>query len=194
MKKNELPEKHRHRPGGQMIYALLKGAQSRFGKARFELGALLCEIKDRELWKGRAVSFAAFLEEERINTSAAYAYMRVARKLFNELNLSDREFDQLSTVNMGNLELASQIMTQDNKHQIIDILNILGERDAKQEMLEMIDQAAIESGSTKPLRSRQVNKAISVFYALPDDQRIEFLHSVHMTYAPLNGTASPSKN
>lgn len=168
---------------GQMIYMLLKTAQRRFGLARFEMGVLLCEVKDRELWKGRAASFAAFLEEERITASAAYLYMRVARKLAGELSLSDRDFEQIATVNMGTLDLATQVLTPDNYGEILDLLSILGERDAKQVLLERLDEEgpigmSPEAEGPRQPRSRQVNRALTAFYDLPDDQRIEFLNAL----------------
>lgn len=165
---------------GQIIYSLLKAAHRRFGLARFEIGALLCEIKDHSLWEGRAASFAAFLEEERIKSSAAYLYMKVARKLFAELRLSDKDFEQIATVNMSTLELASRVMTHQNMHEIINILSVLGERDAKQVMHEMADAITTSlprEDDIQPSRKRedQVSKVLSAFYALPDDQRIEVL-------------------
>lgn len=166
---------------GQSIYVLLKAAQRRFGLARIEIGALLCEIKDHSLWEGRAASFSAFLEEERINSSAAYSYMKVARKLFRELALSDRDFNKLSTVNMGTLELAADIIDHGNKAEIIDVLSVLGERDARQVLLEMIDAKIPPESQESPspqVRSKQASKVLAAFKALPDDQRLEVLCAI----------------
>lgn len=178
MTRNNATEKR-----GQAVYMLLKAAQRRFGMARFEIGVLLSEIKDSKLWEGRANSFASFLEEERINSSAAYSYMRVTRKLFYELELSDREFERIATVNMGTLDLAAQVLSKDNVSDILPILEVLGERDARQELLERIDAtgAAIPSDQDMPKakpRGKQAQRLLSAFYDMPDDQRLEFLGAI----------------
>lgn len=177
-------------PQDQMVYVMLKSAQRSFGRARFEMGVLLNAIKEKEFWKGRASSFASFLEEERINSSAAYQYMRVTRKLFNELKLSDREFDRLSTVNMGILDIACQMLCEDNKGDLIDVLTSLGERDAKQELLERLDmyQPQGDDSLSRPKRSQQVNRVLNSFYDLPDDQRIEFLEALNRPTQPRMAT------
>ena len=168
---------------------LLKAAQRRFGLARFEIGVLLSEIKDSKLWEGRASSFASFLEEERINSSAAYSYMRVAKKLFHELELSDREFERIATVNMGTLELATQILSKDNADDILPILEVLGERDARQELLERIDVTVTATPNVKEKpraapRGKQAQRLLSAFYDMPDDQRIEFLVAIQRKPVP----------
>lgn len=168
-------------PHDQMVYMLLKNAQRAFGKSRFEIGVLLNEIKEQGYWKGRASSFGAFLEEERINSSAAYQYMRVTKKLFGDMKFTDREFEKISTANMGNLELACQVICEDNKGELMDILTALGERDARQELLERLDvfQPLMTNNVTpKVKRSQQVNRVLNSFFDLPDDQRIEFLEAI----------------
>ena len=154
---------------------LLKAAQRKFCLARLELGVFLEHIKSTNSWQGRAGSFGAFLEEERINDSAAYQYMRVARKMFFELQMSEKEFEDIATCNMSVLDLACQVITQENKEEVISLLAALGERDARQSLLEMVD--SLNQEPDKPKKSRQVNRVLGMFNKLPDDQRIEFMHS-----------------
>lgn len=155
--------------------ALLKKAQRDFCMARFQMGALLQHIKDVQAWQGRATSFASFLEEERINDSAAYQYMRIAKKFFYELCLSESDFERLADCNMVILDLACQVITTENKDEIIGILSILSERDARQTLLELIEESEILP-SHKPKKSAQVNRVLAMFKQLPDDQRIEFFN------------------
>lgn len=162
----------------QAIYDRLRDARNRFGLIRLEMGILLDQIHKEKIWEGRAATFGAFLEEERINTSSAYDFMRVARKFFFELQLSDEEFNSIASVNMGILSLASQVITKDNKDEVIGYITVLSERDAKQVLLELIDETCAVTKPDKPKRSQQVNKALRVFRDLPDDQRIEFFHSL----------------
>ena len=155
---------------------LLKNTQKDFCRARIQMGALLEHIKNENLWEGRAESFPSFLEEERINSTAAYQYMRVARKFFYELKLTDQEFIAISTCNMGILDLASQVITAENKDEIIAILSVLSERDSKQVLAEMWDKEKSPKDSEK--RSKPVNRALDLFRGLPDDQRIEFMAAI----------------
>lgn len=159
----------------QLSYALLKSAQRKFGLARLQLGVLLEHIKTTEAWKGRAASFGAFLEEERFNDSAAYQYMRVARKMFFELQMTEKEFEEIATCNMEVLDLACQVIDHENKDEVLSILAVLSKRDARQVLLEMVD--ALNLDPKKPQKSREVNRVLRMFKNLPDDQRIEFLTS-----------------
>jgi len=160
--------------GSQLTYALLKNAQQKFCLARLEMGVLLEHIKTTEGWKGRAASFAAFLEEERINDNAAYQYMRVARKMFFELQMTEKEFQDIATCNMNVLDLACQVITSENKEEVLGLLSALSERDARQSLLEMVD--ALNVDPKQPQKSRPVNRVLDMFKKLPDDQRIEFMH------------------
>lgn len=161
----------------QAIYERLRQAKMRYGMIRLEMGVLLDQIHQEKIWDGRASSFAAFLEEERINSRAGYEYMRVARKFFTELKLTDEDFRRISTTSMSILALAAQVADAENKDQIIDYVSVLSERDARQVLLEMHDEVQPE-GSQKPKRSRQINRAIDAYRQLPDDQRIEFLQTL----------------
>lgn len=147
----------------------------RFGLIRLEMGVLLDQIHKEEIWRGRAETFGAFLEEERINTSAAYGFMRVARKFFFELQLTDAEFAEISSANMGILDLAAQVIDQENKDEVIGLINVLSERDAKQVLLEMLDEKEGPVVSDKPRSTKQIRKALNAYKDLPEDQRIEFM-------------------
>ena len=160
----------------QAAYALLKNAQRKFCLSRLELGVLLHHIKTTEGWKGRAASFQAFLEEERINDTAAYQYMRIARKMFFDLRMTEEEFEQIGTCNMNILDLACQVISAENKDEVLGILAALSERDARQALRELVDEENLTEN--QPQRSRPVNQVLGLFKKLPDDQRIEFLTTV----------------
>ncbi len=164
---------------GEMSYKLLKAAQEKFGAARMEMGVMLEDIRRTEAWRGRAASFTAFLEEERINERAAYQYMRVAKRLFYELGLTDAEFAQIATCNMNVLELACQVITPENKEDVLCMLAALSERDARQCMFELSDDAEMKKGNPEANKAgQQLTKVHNLFRSLPDDQRIEFLRKV----------------
>lgn len=165
----------------QAIYERLKEAKKRFGLIRLEMGILLDQVHKDEIWRGRAESFGAFLEEERINTSAAYGFMRVARKFFFELQLTDSEFSEIACANMGILELAAQVIDQENKDEVIALINTLGERDAKQALLEMLDEKEGAGISENSRGGKQFKRAMNAFRDLPDDQRIEFMQKLRVT-------------
>lgn len=163
----------------EISYKLLKAAQQKFGAARMEMGVMLEDIRRNEAWKGRAASFTAFLEEERINERAAYQYMRVAKKLFYELGLTDAEFADIATCNMNVLDLACQVITAENKEDVLSMLAALSERDARQCMFELSDEAAASNGKADANRAeQQLSKVHNLYRSLPDDQRIEFLRKV----------------
>lgn len=155
---------------------MLKQAQRRFGAARLEIGVLLDIIRSEALWKGRASNFGAFLEENGIKDSAAYLYMRVARKFYFDLQLSESEIEDLSLVSMGLLDLAAKVVTLDNKPEILAILTSLSERDAR---VALQDFGGAGSGPPTAFHLERPSPSVSRLYQhyrlLPDDQRLELL-------------------
>lgn len=165
----------------ERFYRRLKETQRRYGMARFEMAILLEEIRTKELWKGKAETFAAFLEEERINESAAYQYMRVARKFFYEIKLSDAEFQELACINMRILDLAAKIINQENRNEVLDIVMALGERDARLSLSEMKDPEEGEGAA-----SNAVSGFVRRYYQLPNELKMEAIqqltgHAKHST-------------
>ena len=160
----------------QLIYHRLKEIRRQFGMIRIEMGALLVQVQKRKIWQGRAATFGEFLEGERINKSSAYELMLVADKFFYDLRLSEGELASLADANMNVLSLAAKVITPENKDDILNYLSVLSERDARQVMLEMLDEADPLLG--KPMRSDGVSKAMRVFNDLPDDQRIEMIQKI----------------
>lgn len=160
----------------EKYYRLLKKSQRKFGLARFELGVILETVKTKELWRGKAESFKAYLEQERLNGRACNQYMRVARKLFFELQLTDEDFDRLADVGMGTLDTACRVITPGNKEEVINMLTILSERDAQFE-LEVIEAEKVAHCETTDKISpydRRLQKVFSEYFALPDDLRMDF--------------------
>lgn len=163
-------------PDSQVIerfYRRLKETQQRYGMARFEMAILLEEVRTKELWKGKAETFAAFLEEERINESAAYQYMRVARKFFYEIKLSDKEFQNLACVNMRILDMAAKIINEENRNDVLDIIMALGERDARLSLSEM-QESEVEGGAARNVVSGFVRR----YRQLPNELKMEALQQI----------------
>jgi len=79
------------------------------------MGVLLQLIKQHGWWKGRAENFGDFLHQERINTSAARQYMRVAEKLYFDLGLRISNSKRCRIEYMSTLEKACGIINEDNK-------------------------------------------------------------------------------
>lgn len=157
----------------EVLYRRLKAVQRSFGLARLELGTLLEVFRNNEaLWKGRASSFHAFLEEERIQSSAAYQFMRVSKRFVLELGLSDAELAEIATVNFRILDLASKIITEENKEEVLALVQALGERDARVALREL---GAEEPGTATYADPPEVRSLERRFRELPDDYRLAFL-------------------
>lgn len=167
-----------------LMFSMLNRARQRFGSARFEMGAVLATIHEHELWRGRATSFASFLEDAKINTSAGYQYMRVAKTFFFGLGLTADELDEVALVPMTLLDMAAKVITPENAHEILGIITTLNERDARVTLEEI--QAGIPAGQGNDgLRlSPKVARLYSGFRDLPDEQRIEFMQQLSPQKAP----------
>ncbi len=160
----------------QLLFSRLQSIRRQFGMVRIEMGALLSQIQKRKAWEGRATSFGDFLEAERINRTAASDYIRIADKFFFELRLSEAEIFKLADANMNILVLAAKVITEENKDEVLTMLDTLSERDARQVLLEMADE--VDPQPDKPPRSDRVTKAINIYRNLPDDQRIELQQAI----------------
>lgn len=172
-------------------HRMLGQARRRFGAARLEIGALLELIRSKALWQEHAATFSGFLEENGVNDRAAYLYMRVARRFFYELQLSESEIEQLAMVSMGILDVAARVATPENKADILALVTTLGERDAREALREYERrdcQPPAAEQAPKPRASAPVAKLYRDFRALPDDQRIELLNLLRL---PDAGKAKP---
>lgn len=182
-------DQHRHEPMNQQEHAqqlidAIDAAHFQFGIARIQLGVLLERVRETEAWKGRAESFTSFLEERRLTDSAAYQYMRVARKLFYELQLTDEQIAELATCNMSTLDLACKIITKDNAEEIVCLISALSRRDARAEIeAEISMRPAAEQA--RPRREPAIERMLRLYRELPDDQRIDFMNVLR----PKNRTA-----
>lgn len=97
---------------------LLADARLRFGVTRIEIGAILCTVSDEELWQGRAQSFREYLAAENIRPEQARSYMKVARKVFHELEMPDLHINRLARMSMKTLEKAVDLM---DRHNALDL-------------------------------------------------------------------------
>lgn len=163
-----------------LLYRRLKSVQREFGLARFELGTLLEVFKSNEsLWRGRATSFSAFLEEERIQFNGAAQFMRVAKKFVLELKLEDHELAELACVNFRILDIAARLITPENKDEVLAIVTALGERDARAALGELT------KGDDKPIARSDVPPEVRTlmrkYREMPDDYRIAFMAEVKGT-------------
>ncbi len=103
----------------------LRAARQKYGLARLHMGVLLEHIRNSKGWEGHAESFTGFLEELRINQSAAYQYMRVARRFFFEMPLPDAALTEMCMANISTLDLASRVANQENLAEVVSIVTAL---------------------------------------------------------------------
>lgn len=162
----------------EVLYRRLKAVQRQFGMARLELGVLLEVFRNNEgLWRGRASSFNAFLEEERIQQNGAAQFMRVAKRFVLDLRLSEAELGELACVNFRSLDLAAKVITEENKDEIIGLLTCLGERDARAALGELADETlSCETLEERtPRMPAPVGAVLRKYRDLPDDYRMQVL-------------------
>lgn len=170
---------------GEYLYRRLKKVQREFGLARMEIGTILEMFKSNDvLWKGRAESFNAFLEEERIQANGANQFMRVAKAFVLDHKLNNEELADIATANFRILELAAKVITPENRDDVIALLSVLGERDARAALLEMADGEIVLSQPSQQMKS--VRSLMRRFHELPDDERSAFLSKVAPIYAARN--------
>lgn len=168
----------------------IAAARRRYGQARIELGIYLEHVRLTEAWRLRNETFAAFLEEERINEKAAYQYMRVARRFVFELAVDDATLAELAMVNMATLDLAARVTTPESLEETLAIITTLSERDARVE-LEAIEAETVREPTGKR-REKGVEKVLRLYRELPDDQRID-VRNVLRTQGGASGHARRSQ-
>ena len=161
----------------EAVHRALQHVHSHFGLLRFQMGALLLAVKQQELWKGRAQSFAGYLEEEKIKMSAARQYMKVAEKLMFELRLEEDQLQALSRTSMTTLAKACEKMNADNMDVLISQMTALSDRDAKY-VLDNDGANVIPLHHPQP-SSPHLGKAVREYFSLPHDERIEFMRRIH---------------
>lgn len=140
-----------------------------YGLDRFQLGFILHTVHENSLWMGKAESFSHYLQDLRVNASAARQYMAVAKKFVVELNLPEPIIEALAMCNMSVLYAASKVITEDNLEDVLCSLLALHQRDALQGLREMAPN--YDHTRDPP----QVNRMVDQFFNLPDDLRIGFL-------------------
>ena len=162
----------------ERVHQAIAESGMHFGLVRFKIGALLLTVKNEELWRGKARSFAEYLESERIKQPAARQYMRVAEKFLFELKLDDEHLLALSRVSMTTLVKACDRITKSNMSEVVHLLEGLSDRDA----IHALDDF---DNHTRALHERKdhspkVRKMISEFYGLPNDLRVEVLQALRV--------------
>jgi len=158
------------------VISAVSEAQSDFGMIRLRLGALLLAVKQKDMWRGRAASFNEYLESEKIKLSAANQYMKVAEKLLFELKISDEQLQAISKCSMTTLVKASQMMTRENKDEVISILDTLSDRDANHSIanFEEHQKPLQEPRKTGPAAQKILNE----FFRLPNDERVNVIRQI----------------
>lgn len=153
----------------EQAHTMTLSIRRQYGLDRFQLGFILHTVHENSLWMGKAESFAHYLQDLRINTTAARQYMAVAKKFIIELNLPDPIIEALAMCNMTVLYAASKVVNDANLEDILCSLLSLHQRDALQGLREM----APDYDHTRD--PPQVNRMVDQFFNLPDDLRIGFL-------------------
>jgi hypothetical protein len=141
------------------------------------MGLVLENVRSTKSWKFRNESFRAFLEEECIQESSAYLYMRVARRFFLELQIEDHVVAALASVSMNTLDVAAKIVTKENLEDVVAILTSLTDRDARAELEVLVPRRNGEAPSDQPA---QLKKILALYRTLPEDQRIDFRNEVRL--------------
>lgn len=162
------------------LMGALDQAQFRFGYARLEMGILLEQVRRSEAWRGRADSFGRFLEEQRINDSAAYQYMRVASKFFYELALPDSVLYQLAQVNMATLDAAARIATPENIDDILAMVTTLSQRDARLSLDELGQEQSAQAVKPRK-RDPTIQRMMRMYKELADEQRLDLRNALRLT-------------
>lgn len=153
----------------------------RLGMTRLEIGAQLELLRETGEWAGYANTFHEFLEDLRINSTAAYQWMRIARRLVGEMKLSEAELASVAMVNMRILDHAARVITYENRDEVLAAIVSLNERDARVAL-----EAKEEEGTTPRKRiSKRVRKMMDDYFELPDDMRHEFAQSIGLTLPAL---------
>ena len=158
----------------------LRAARQKYGLARLHMGVLLEHIRNSNGWEGHAESFTGFLEELRINQSAAYQYMRVARRFFFEMPLPDAALTEMCMANISTLDLASRVANEENLAEVVSIVTALNERDAKTSLEEMLNAEA--TGEEGAKREPRLAKVLRLYRELPDDQRIDVRNALRVKH------------
>lgn len=158
------------------VHRSIQLVHGEFGLLRFQLGVLLLAVKQQELWRGKAQSFAGYLEEEKIKLSAASQYMKVAEKLILELKLTEEQLTSLSRTSMTTLVKACDRINASNQDELISQLETLSDRDVKY----VLDN--YEANNT-PLHHKQnedqkVKRLKADFFSMPNDLRIDFMRQI----------------
>lgn len=156
------------------VHEALRQARLEYGMLRLKMGKLLDLVRSYELWRGKSESFSRYLELVRIKDSAAYQYMRVARSMLSD-DLSSDDLRCLAESNMRVLDQASKVISEANRADLFGMLSVLHERDAL-EAIKSMDSPESNQGQSAPA----VQKLISNFCRLPDDQRIEFMQRMNV--------------
>lgn len=180
---------------GEAMYRRLIACKSEFGMRRLELGMLLELFRvNPSMWQGRALSFPAFLEEEHINSSGAYQWMRIARKLILELRLPDETLRALSSASFSLLDVACRTINHENVDEVVSIVSTLNDRDARVALDELRQDNDYPStgNDTKPKMPTEVRSLLSKFHRMPDDYRIEFLRTVRGPSSEYTRSHQPS--
>lgn len=161
----------------EAVHAAIGQSQSNFGMVRLKIGALLIAVQDKELWRGRAESFGAYLDDHKIKRAAAKQYMGVAEKLLLEFKLTEAEILSISKCSMSTMLKACEIMTRDNREEIIGVLENLSDKDAAHVLgdYQAYQEPLTKQGKAPP---KQIRRIVQSYFDLPADMRTEFLASI----------------
>jgi hypothetical protein len=162
----------------EQAHAATTAIRRQYGLDRFQLGFILHTVHENKLWLGKAESFSSYLQELRVNASAARQYMAVAKKFVVDLNLPDSIIEALAMCNMSVLYAASKVINDGNLEEILCSLLSLHQRDALQGLREMAPE--YDHDRDPP----QVNRMVDQFFDLPDDLRIGFLSRIGRKQGP----------
>lgn len=153
------------------IIRKVEQARIEFGYKRLEIGVLLFMIKKHKLWRGKAESFNKYLSSIHLNYSGANQYINVAEKFYFELGLRDDMLNKLAQCSISLLSKISKKINKDNVDQIVNMLVILNDEDAK---IELDNLAQSEQKSKVEIKySHQYIAARSIIENMSLEEKIQ---------------------
>lgn len=164
-------------------------SRQKLGSEKLKLGAYLCLAQESESWRdhSHAKTFRGWIKEIGMEPNSSFQYMKVAQKYINELQISEKQIEQLSLVGMSVLEKSLNIVTEENLQEVINIVTSMPRAEALEELESM------QEGLQSKIELKTSREALRVLRAIEDlshSSKIEVLNSINqkkLNYSKYNG-------
>lgn len=162
--------------------SLIEQCQINLGVEKLKLGAILSSLEKSDVWRAEtsATTFRRYLKELNLEPNAMFQYMGVANRLIHELNFTEDEIRRIASVSMRTLEVASRIINEENKQDILNIITSMPRAEAIEE-LECLGEGKkmFEEGVSKSTRS-----LLRKMEDMSESSRIEFMNEMRRKILP----------